>query len=370
MTNTTWLKTDVTHYYNPLEVWVVSMGALLLGAQLCMALLLVVKREWKPFKAKQPAVLMVAAVAAIIAFLGEMHGEFLLPQEGTVMGACYFWKQWVYATFGLGLFATAHLYRFYTRWVVLHILNSRLLSTSRKLDRRVIQLAGAVVIFLPVVLLSIIVTTAGDMGIEPIVMANGELKNVCVTKSKVMVYSINAAMGLYLFALAGWWTYTLRNVRVSFNEYSSARSGLVSSLVCLVVYILIIFSLDNSTYYYRSLKLALNIGITTPIFAAIATGAVLDWLTNPERAESAFEAGMAMTMLTHMPSRTKSSFALNPEVETSTAARKSSGASNSDSARSAPPPADVSDYAAEMEEEEGPNFELDLGVVTVTPSSP
>ncbi|KJE97919.1 hypothetical protein CAOG_07988 [Capsaspora owczarzaki ATCC 30864] len=360
MTNSTWLQTDITPNWNPLETWVVGVGLFLFVCQLGMALLLVVEREWKPFKAKQPVVLLVCVLSAILSFLGEMHAILLLPQE-----ACYFWKQWALIALGLCLCASAHLYRFFTRWVVLKILTSQLISISKTFHRRAFQLAGALLIFLPVLVSSVAMGTVVEITIQPVVMANGELMNVCSSTHKTMLYTVNLAMGIYFCILGTWWTYTLRNVRAAFNEYRSARPGIFCSMLCLAGYFTARLLLDNAKFYNRALKLALNAGVSTPIFVAIAGGVVWDWLTRRDLAEKAFEAGMAMTMLSRAPLRGRSS--LSQETQ-ATSSRKSSVASSADSTRSAPLP-EPTEYAVEVEDEDEVDLELELGLTPAAPSA-
>ncbi|KJE91754.1 hypothetical protein CAOG_02845 [Capsaspora owczarzaki ATCC 30864] len=347
------VQTDLTDHWNPLEVWVVSMAALILLTQLSIAIFMVVHRDYKPFKAKQPWSLLVGAVGAVCFFASELHANLLLPQHGPVLNNCSFWKQWMYVPFGLGLVATALLYRLFMRWVILRLLNTRLV-TSRKIDRAVIKIIGIAVIYVPMLVVSLINSLAGDVHHIAMKYQDGTPGSFCYTQSKALNYTTNCVLGVYACALAGWWTYSLRNVRQSFNEYKSARIAWCITSLSLITYIGCVFVIGNSTYYERVLFLVLNVSLSSPIFTAVVMNVFVGWVIGREEQLVAFDAGLALTMLTHVPKSRHS-----PKTSSGQGSNPASSTPPSGSTHSAPT---MSVTDTEYHEDEPDALEIEIGL--------
>ncbi|KAI8896870.1 hypothetical protein BC833DRAFT_595806 [Globomyces pollinis-pini] len=84
-----------------------------------MAMILILVRiNWKPFKSKQPYVLLVSLVASTFWWIGSAQSLGVIPQVG-IFSDCAFWTIWIQLVFGVQLAITCMAYRLLRLYYIL-----------------------------------------------------------------------------------------------------------------------------------------------------------------------------------------------------------------------------------------------------------
>ncbi|KAJ3358990.1 hypothetical protein HDU91_005056, partial [Kappamyces sp. JEL0680] len=102
----------------PYKISVLGLGVGVFLINYVSVLFAIYRRDWAPFRAKQPLVLLAALVSATFWWLGNLQALGMVDQNG-VFSICYLWSVWIQIVLGVQLYLTILLFRLLRLYFIL-----------------------------------------------------------------------------------------------------------------------------------------------------------------------------------------------------------------------------------------------------------
>jgi hypothetical protein len=195
-------------------VWkmvILGIGSAVFLIGYCSMGLVLVNKDWQPFKAKQPYVLLLSLLSSTCWWIGNLQALGVIDQVD-VFSICVLWGVWMQVVFGVLLYLVTMIFRLLRLYFILVL--------SRPAEGLVYWMIIGLC-YLPAVIMGMIpvVFPGKFMSQVPVVIAaqpNGDL--ACDFFDPLYANSLLGSSGLLLLVLY-FLNYKISTVRKAFNEY-------------------------------------------------------------------------------------------------------------------------------------------------------
>lgn len=212
---------------------VILVAAVVFVASSIVMIYILKNRHYKPLKAKQLDLVTISFVAGWLYIIGSLQARWVFRHEG-FFGDCKFWGIVVQLMFGGYLWITSLFFRLYKLYFIL--IKPDMRKQAQNPNWMYFRLA---IIYSPCFLICVIGLATNGILDEPVLMADGSYIAYCHV-NKVWTKAFLSLAATY-FLLMLFLAYLLRDIRLSFNEFSGTKHAGLIGLQALGLYGLILF---------------------------------------------------------------------------------------------------------------------------------
>lgn len=294
------LHYSAVFYHSPAQLIFTILFSFILTLQVITTIYLHYHRDYPPIRAKQPSLIVAATVSAIFCFVGELYSLGLIPNRGPFLDLCVVWKIWIGYTLGGFFYSGVFLVRLYRLYVVLIVMNSRLVKAGT-FSKYSVHAIGICIIFVPIFVGSIVISAIPDaINNQLVIFDNGNTTVRCSNEFFPVGITLILFV-LYHAALFIYFMVKLKNVRQSFNE-SETKYGAICVAASAIVFILLTsLSDENQTSSAVASLRVISMGLTlTCYYWPLCFKVIIGKLFYPQETLQRFESGLAVSDVSQM----------------------------------------------------------------------